>query len=101
MSLIHAIFAFGNGREVATFGFVFPECLRFAFALPSLCLRFRRRRKDGDKQKAMWRHSRVTNKSSLTYLLIGFYQASTMSALQKTYCNISTTHLKQARSKAI
>ena len=36
MSLFRAIFAFENGREVATLGFVFPECLRSAFALPSL-----------------------------------------------------------------
>ena len=36
MSLIRAIFAFGNGREVANLGFVFSECLRYAFALGSL-----------------------------------------------------------------
>ena len=36
MSLFHTIFAFGNGREVANLGFVFPECLRHAFALSSL-----------------------------------------------------------------
>ena len=36
MSLIRAIFAFGNGREVANLGFVFSECLRSAFALGSL-----------------------------------------------------------------
>ena len=36
MSLFRAIFAFEDGREVATLGFVFPECLRSAFALPSL-----------------------------------------------------------------
>ena len=30
------IFAFENGREVATLGFVFTRCLRSAFALPSL-----------------------------------------------------------------
>ncbi|MBR3488658.1 MAG: hypothetical protein IKH33_05015, partial [Bacteroidales bacterium] len=32
MSLFRAIFAFEDGREVATLGFVFPECLRSAFA---------------------------------------------------------------------
>ena len=29
MSLFRAIFAFGNGREVANLGFVFTECLIF------------------------------------------------------------------------
>ena len=36
MSLIRIIFAFENEREVASFGFVFSECLRYAFALASL-----------------------------------------------------------------
>ena len=39
MSLIRAIFAFGNGREVANFGPVFTEWLRSAFALGSLWVR--------------------------------------------------------------
>ena len=39
MSLFRAIFAFGNGREVANLVLVFPECLHSAFALGSLCLR--------------------------------------------------------------
>ena len=39
MSLIRAIFAFGNGREVANLGFVFTECLHSAFALGSLWVR--------------------------------------------------------------
>ncbi|MBR3724569.1 MAG: hypothetical protein IKN11_04160 [Bacteroidales bacterium] len=36
MSLFRAIFAFGNGREVANLEPVFSECLRYAFALASL-----------------------------------------------------------------
>ena len=40
MSLFRAIFAFGNGLEVATLGLVFlvvpPSCLRRAFVVPSL-----------------------------------------------------------------
>ena len=36
MSLFRIIFAVGNGREAASSGFVFPECLRCAFALASL-----------------------------------------------------------------
>ena len=36
MSLFRTIFAFGNGREAGTLGFVFPGCLRYAFALASL-----------------------------------------------------------------
>ena len=36
MSLFCAIFAVENGREAATLGFVFTECLRSAFALASL-----------------------------------------------------------------
>lgn len=37
MSLFCIIFAFGNGREVASLGFVLPSLwLRFAFALASL-----------------------------------------------------------------
>ena len=40
MSLFRAIFAFGNGREVATLGLVFlvmpSSCLRRAFVVPSL-----------------------------------------------------------------
>ena len=36
MSLFRTIFAFGNGRKAASRGLVFPECLRHAFALPSL-----------------------------------------------------------------
>ena len=47
MSLFRTIFAFENGREMANLGFVFTECLRSAFALPSLWLRSRRRRKEG------------------------------------------------------
>ena len=35
MSLFRTIFAYENGREVATLGFVFTECLRYGFALPS------------------------------------------------------------------
>ena len=33
MSLFRTIFAFENGREVATLRFVFTECLRHDFAL--------------------------------------------------------------------
>ena len=36
MSLFRAIFAFGNGREMANFVLDFPECLRSGFALASL-----------------------------------------------------------------
>ena len=39
MSLFRAIFASGNGQEVATLFSVFPMCLRSAFALPSLWVR--------------------------------------------------------------
>ena len=56
MSLIRAIFAFENGREVANLGFVFTECLHSAFALGSLCLRFRRRRKTQGNAAAETRH---------------------------------------------
>ena len=56
MSLFRAIFAFGNGREVANLGFVFPECLRSAFALPPLWLRFRRQRKTQGNTTAETRH---------------------------------------------
>ena len=51
MSLFRAIFAFGNGREMANLVLVFPECLRSAFALGSLCLRFRKREQRGKKRK--------------------------------------------------
>ena len=67
MSLFRAIFAFGNGREVANLGFVFTECLhsafalgslwvRSGFALPPLWLRFRRRRKTQGNAAAETRH---------------------------------------------
>ncbi len=36
MSLFRIIFASGNGRALASLGFVILECLRSAFALPSL-----------------------------------------------------------------
>ena len=56
MSLIRAIFAFENGREVANLGFVFTVCLHSDFALGSLCLRFRRRRKTQGNAAAETRH---------------------------------------------
>ena len=56
MSLFRAIFAFGNGREMANFVLDFPECLRSAFALGSLWLRFRRRRKTQGNAAAETRH---------------------------------------------
>ena len=56
MSLFRTIFAFGNGREVPNFVLVFPECLRSAFALPPLWLRFRRRRKTQGNAAAETRH---------------------------------------------
>ena len=43
MSLFRTIFAFENDREMANLGFVFPECLHSAFALPSLWVRSYRR----------------------------------------------------------
>ena len=51
MSLFRIIFAFENGREMANLGFVFTECLHSAFALGSLCLRFRKRKQRGKKRK--------------------------------------------------
>ena len=36
ISLFRSIFATGNRCEAATLGFIFPMCLRFAFALASL-----------------------------------------------------------------
>ena len=36
---------------MANLGFVFTECLRSAFALGSLCLRFRKREQRGKKRK--------------------------------------------------
>ena len=36
VSLFRTIFAFGNGQEADSLGFVLPKCLRSAFALPSL-----------------------------------------------------------------
>ena len=56
MSLFRAIFALGNGREVPNLVLVFPECLRSAFALPPLWLRFRRRRKTQGNTTAETRH---------------------------------------------
>ena len=67
MSLFRTIFVFGNGREVANLGFVFTECFHSAFALGSLCLRsgfalpslwvrFRRRRKAQGNAAAETRH---------------------------------------------
>ena len=56
MSLFRTIFAFENGREVANLGFVFTECLHSAFALGSLWLRFRRRRKAQGNAAAETRH---------------------------------------------
>ena len=55
MSLFRTIFAFENGREMANLGFVFTECLRSAFALGSLCLRFRKREQRGKKRKGRGR----------------------------------------------
>ena len=72
MSLFRAIFAFGNGREVANLGFVFTECLYSAFALGSLCLRSGFASGGEEKHKAMRQQRHGTNKRSLTYLLIGF-----------------------------
>ena len=56
MSLFRIIFVFGNGREVANLVLVFPECLHSAFALGSLWLRFRRRRKAQGNAAAETRH---------------------------------------------
>ena len=50
MSLFRTIFAFENGREVANLGFVFTECLRSAFALPSLPEAKKRGRNGGRKK---------------------------------------------------
>ena len=63
MSLIRAIFAFGNGREMANPVLVFPECLRSGFALGG-----------EEKHKEMRQQRHGTNERSLTYLLIGFSQ---------------------------
>ena len=56
MSLFCTIFAFGNGREVATLGFVFPECLRSASTLPSLPEAKKGRRQAQGKVAAQPRH---------------------------------------------
>ena len=61
MSLIRAIFAFANGREVANLGFVFTVCLHSAFASGG-----------EEKHKATRQQKHGTNERSLTYLLIGF-----------------------------
>ena len=71
MSLIRAIFAFANGREVATLGFVFTVCLHSAFALPSLWVRSGFASGGEEKHKATRQQKHGTNKRSLTYLLIG------------------------------
>ena len=55
MSLIRAIFAFENGREVANLGFVFTVCLHSAFALPSLPEAKKNTRQCGSRDKAQTR----------------------------------------------
>ena len=55
MSLIRAIFAFGNGREMANPVLVFPECLRSAFALASLSEAKKSTRKCGSIDTAQTR----------------------------------------------
>ena len=55
MSLIRAIFAFGNGREMANPVLVFPECLRSAFALASLSEAKKSTRKCGSRDTAQTR----------------------------------------------
>ena len=74
MSLIRAIFAFENGREVANLRFVFTACLHSAFALPSLWVRSAFASGGEEKHKATRQQKHGTNKRSLTYLLIGFHQ---------------------------
>ena len=68
MSLFRTIFAFENGREMANLGFVFTECLHSAFALGSLCLRFRKRRKEGDRREGR-RNKLKTKKLKTTKLM--------------------------------
>ena len=62
MSLFRAIFALGNGREVPNFVLVFPECLRSAFALPSLCLHSGFASGGEEKHKATRQQKHDTNK---------------------------------------
>ena len=50
MSLFRIIFASGNGRALASLGFVIPECLRSAFALGLLPKMDARRIQNGRKQ---------------------------------------------------
>ena len=57
MSLFRAIFAFGNGREMANLVLVFPKCLRSAFALPSLP----EARAEGKKEEGKREGGRVEN----------------------------------------
>ena len=72
MSLIRAIFAFENGREVANLGFVFAVCLHSASTLPSLWVRSGFASGGEEKHKATRQQKHGTNERSLTYLLIGF-----------------------------
>ena len=63
------------------------SCLRHAFVVPSSCLRFRRRRKDGGKYEVRAKNYEVSggcqssipnfkNKSSLTCLLLGCHRTA-------------------------
>ena len=54
MSLFRAIFAFGNGREVANLEPVFSECLRYAFALASLSEAKKRGRQAQGTASRLW-----------------------------------------------
>ena len=60
MSLFRTIFAFENGREMANLGFVFPECLRSGFALPSLPEAKKRGRQEGDRRETETRQKPTT-----------------------------------------
>jgi hypothetical protein len=67
MSLIRAIFAFGNWRESGQFRSRLPR-------VPSLCLRSGFALGGEEKHKEMRQQRHGTNERSLTYLLIGFSQ---------------------------
>ena len=71
MSLIRAIFAFGNGTREWPIPFSSSQS---AFALPSLWLRSGFALGGEEKHKEMRQQRHGTNERSLTYLLIGFSQ---------------------------
>ena len=67
MSLFRAIFAFRNGREVATFGFVSSVWVRSAFALPSLWVRSGSTPNSEGKVDSKWDEDAL----DITYLFVG------------------------------